>query len=165
MPNWCNNRVTVSGDNLKDMQRVRKIFESDEIFGQIVPSPDWSTIPLAEDDLESLGRKRGELGELPEYEEIKNPKGDVIHRGYKFASTDCQDDRWYNWQLSNWGTKWDICKDHIEWGQDDEDYMVLHFDTAWSPPEEICHALREKFPDLGIEWFYDEPGMQVAGYL
>ena len=41
----------------------------------------------------------------------------------------------------------------------------MEFDTAWAPPEEICYRLREMFQDLTISWFYDEPGMQTAGYL
>ena len=43
--------------------------------------------------------------------------------------------------------------------------IELEFDTAWSPPEEICYALREMFQDVNISWFFDEPGMEVAGYL
>ena len=39
------------------------------------------------------------------------------------------------------------------------------FSTAWSPPEAICFKLREMFPDLSFSWFFDEPGMEFAGYL
>ena len=45
------------------------------------------------------------------------------------------------------------------------DEIELEFDTAWSPPEEICLRLREMFQDVNISWFFDEPGMEVAGYL
>ena len=38
------------------------------------------------------------------------------------------------------------------------------FDTAWSPPEPVIFALRNKFPDVGITAFFDEPGMAIAGY-
>ena len=31
--------------------------------------------------------------------------------------------------------------------------------------EEICYALREMFEEVNISWFYDEPGMECAGYL
>jgi hypothetical protein len=165
MPNWCNNRLTVSGDNSEQVAKVKSFFESDSPFAEIFPEPKWNQIPLAENDLVSLGRKRGEVGELPEYVEIKNPSGEVVHKGYEFKSTGCQDDRWYNWRVQNWDTKWDIHRDHVEWGDEDENYFVCHFDTAWSPPEGIIHKLRDMFPDLGISCFYDEPGMEFAGYV
>ena len=77
-------------------------------------------------------------------------------------STDVNDDRWYNWRVANWGTKWDCYDLTID---EDEQELTLSFNTAWSPPEEICHALKEKYEDASIQWFYDEPGMEVAGYL
>ena len=49
--------------------------------------------------------------------------------------------------------------------EDELESFQAEFDTAWSPPEAICHALRDKFPDMCISWFFDEPGMEVAGYL
>ena len=162
MPNWCNNRLTVSGET-EQVAKVKSFFQSESPFAEIYPEPKWSEIPLAEDDLESLGRKRGEVGELPEYVEMKNPDGKVIHKGYEFKSTGSQDDRWYNWRNHHWDTKWDI--GDVEWGSDEDDFFVCHFDTAWSPPEGILHKLRENFPDLNFSLFYDEPGMEIAGYL
>ena len=67
--------------------------------------------------------------------------------------------------------KWDVHDAEIEeerWGADGNDELesfTAEFETAWSPPEAICHALREMFPNVSISWFYDEPGCQVAGYL
>ena len=73
------------------------------------------------------------------------------------------DDRWYHWNISNWGTKWDACNVEIDYY--DESQIEMRFDTAWSPPEPICARLREMFKDIHISWFYDEPGMEFAGYL
>ena len=162
MPNWCNNRLTVSGET-EQVAKVKSFFQSETPFAEIYPEPKWSEIPLAESDQESLGRKRGEIGELPEYVEMKSPNGQVIHKGYEFKSTGSQDDRWYNWRNHHWDTKWDI--GDVEWGSDEDDFFVCHFDTAWSPPEGILHKLRENFPDLNFSLFYDEPGMEIAGYL
>jgi len=162
MPNWCNNRLTVSGET-EQVAKVKSFFQSESPFAEIYPEPKWSEIPLAESDQESLGRKRGEIGELPEYVEMKSPNGQVIHKGYEFKSTGSQDDRWYNWRNHHWDTKWDI--GDIEFSDDDDDYFICHFDTAWSPPEGIIFKLREMFPDLSISCFYDEPGMELAGYV
>ena len=85
-------------------------------------------------------------------------------KGLHFASTGCQDDRWYNWRVQNWGTKWDCYSMEM----DDTDMphgFEVTFETAWSPPEEIHSAICEQFDDLSISWFYDEPGAEIAGYL
>ena len=39
------------------------------------------------------------------------------------------------------------------------------FDTAWGPPVGVIHKLRELYPEVSVTAFYDEPGMEVAGYL
>jgi hypothetical protein len=67
---------------------------------------------------------------------------------------------WYDWQVANWGTKWDICEATIT-PSDDGYSATLGFDTAWSPPI----AAYEKLLDLGfsIRAYYYEPGMCFAG--
>ena len=129
------------------------------VFGHFIPEPDWATIPLKESELKeySFSQPRGEVGELPVY-------SDEPCKGLHFASTGCQDDRWYNWRVQNWGTKWDCYSLEI----DDTDLphgFEVNFETAWSPPEEVCHAIRDQYDDLSISWFYDEPGCELAGYL
>ena len=95
---------------------------------------------------------------------MKNPKGEVIWETYNFPDGK-NDDRWYHWNISNWGTKWDITADSVDMESYDSEQLEIEFSTAWSPPEPICARLREMFPDLSFSWFYDEPGMEFAGYL
>ena len=155
MPNHCQNRVTVYGsgndtdETRAQIAKLKEIFESDTIFGHFIPEPDWNNIPLMSKDLKGIVYDRGKLGELP-----------VDGR---FQSTNRQDDRWYDWRLRNWDTKWDAYDVCVT--DDDPDQLEVQFDTAWSPPEAVCHAMREKYPDLCVSWFYDEPGMEIAGYL
>ena len=73
------------------------------------------------------------------------------------------DPNWYDWSLEHWGTKWDT--NDVQVVDEDEESITYSFDTAWSPPEPICAALRDKFPALHISWFYRESGMEIAGYL
>lgn len=151
MPNWCSNRVTVFG-NEDEVSKVKDIFESkDSVFGKIIPSPDWSKIP-------------NEDGQLPKVREHKNPKtGEVSFVTTEFPDG-TNDSRWYDWNIANWDTKWDIAGG-VEIDDYDTEQIEINFNTAWSPPEAICRKLKEMFPDLSISWFFDEPGMEVAGYL
>ena len=162
MPNHCHNRVTFyahhsDGDeSCNQIAKIKQIFEDESTFGQIIPEPDWANTPLLTSD-NHYGTKYGNDGELPIPE--KHNYG-VTSR---FQSTGIADQRWYDWRLQNWDTKWD-CYDVVV-TDDDPEQLEIEFNTAWSPPEAICSALREQYPDLSVSWFYDEPGCEIAGDL
>ena len=165
MPNHCHNRVTIYGsgndteETREQIAKLKEIFEGESIFTQIIPEPDWPNTPLAEKDVKrySFSKAKGKVGELPVLTE------GAFGESYRFASGEA-DDRWYDWRVQNWDTKWD-CYD-VEVVDDDPENMEIEFNTAWCPPDAVCHALREKYEDtVAISWFYDEPGCEIAGYL
>tara|TARA_B000000532_G_scaffold1587_1_gene1246 strand:+ start:43 stop:495 length:453 start_codon:yes stop_codon:yes gene_type:complete len=150
MPNWCNNRVTVFSDDTESVKKIKEIFESkDSVFGKIIEEPDWKRLP-------------NEKGQFPTVKQHLGKDGQVMFETHEFPDGK-NDDRWYHWNIQNWGTKWDAC--HVEIEYYDDSQIEMRFDTAWSPPEPICNRLREMFDDIHISWFYDEPGMEFAGYL
>ena len=112
MPNHCHNRVTFYSDDTTSILKLHNIFkkglanddntDTGSVFGEFIPEPDWTKVPLAESELKeySFSNARGEVGELPVF-------SDEPYKGLHFASTGMQDDRWYNWRVQNWGTKWD----------------------------------------------------------
>ena len=138
MPNHCHNRVTFysSGsapESLEQIAKLKQIFEDENCFGQIIPEPDWANTPLtAETAGNWLHSKRGEVGELP----VKSEEPFVT---YRFKSTDLSDDRWYDWRLQNWDTKWDAYDVCVT--DDDPEQVEIEFNTAWSPPEAICNKI------------------------
>ena len=173
MPNHCSNRVSFYGDSESEIQKLHDIFskglENDDnvdtgsVFGHFIPEPNWAEIPLSESDQYeySFSSARGEVGEKPVM--VINEESPFMN-GLRFKSTNAQDDRWYNWRVQNWGTKWDCYTLEM----DDTDLphgFEVTFETAWSPPEEVCYAIREQYPNVSISWFYDEPGCEIAGYL
>ena len=156
MPNHCHNRVTFYSANTEDVAKLKKIFTDENSFGQIIPEPDWHNTPLMSSDMKPYSIQRGELGELPQY--VEDPWRRLV-----FKSTGVSDDRWYDWRLQNWDTKWDAYDVVVT--DDDPDQLEVEFNTAWSPPEAICNEIREQYPDVSVSWFYDEPGCEIAGYL
>mgnify|MGYP005652218481 FL=1 len=150
MPNHCHNRVTFYSDNVADVEQLKKIFQDENTFGQIIPEPDWANTPLMSSDVKGTVYDRGKVGELP------MPDG-------TFQSTGRHDDRWYDWRLANWDTKWDAYDVVVT--DEDPECTEIEFNTAWSPPTAICNAIREQYEDVSVSWFYDEPGMEIAGYL
>ena len=155
MPNHCHNRVTVYSANTHDVAKIKQMFEDENCFTQIIPEPDWANTPLLTSD--NRFTKYGNDGELPQY--VEDPWRRLV-----FKSTGLSDQRWYDWRVQNWDTKWDCYAVAVT--DSDPENMEIEFNTAWSPPEAICHALREKYQDtVAISWFYDEPGCEIAGYL
>ena len=150
MPNWCYNRITIYGDSETEakLKEIEAIFEKENPFNEILPIPDFKNIP-------------NEKGELPNRTVKYRPDGSILFETYDFPDGK-NDDRWYMWCVENWGTKWDACDKSIDY--EDSEILALTFNTAWSPPEGIVEKLREKYPELTFQCFYDEPGMESAGY-
>ena len=150
MPNWCENRVRLSdnGDNSEQFDKLVKLLDGPNPFNAIYPKPDFPNIP-------------NDKGELPIKEEIKNSNGEIVAETYNFPDGK-NDDRWYHWCSNNWGTKWELSELDIDYV--DDEILELTFSTAWSPPEGVMQELKDRYPDLGFTCFYDEPGMEAAGY-
>ena len=150
MPNWCYNRITIFGDDEseKKLKEIEETFRKAQPFNEIFPIPDFKTIP-------------NDKGELPKVEQHKNDKGEVVWETFNFPDG-TNDDRWYHWCIDNWGTKWDADMHDIEY--QDSEILELTFNTAWSPPEGVMEKLREKYPELSFQCFYDEPGCEISGY-
>lgn len=52
---------------------------------------------------------------------------------------------WYNWNVRNWGTKWEI---NESWSNHTETSLGYSFETAWSPPVEALINLSKMYPAL-----------------
>ena len=146
MPNWCYNRVEICGEP-EEMDEFRELVKSKKSafdFNEIIPMP-----KELEDSVS------GSENSKPDWQ--KERSKELIE---KYGA-----DNWYRWCCDNWGVKWNVTLSEEQDVQDEGDYLQYTFDTAWGPPDEIFYALRRKFPDVSISWFYDEPGMQFAGYL
>ena len=150
MPNWCYNRVQLSdnGETSEQFDRLCKLLDGDNPFNEIYPRPDFTKIPNSK-------------GELPKKEVHKNDKGEIVCETFNFPDGK-NDDRWYHWCIDNWGTKWDI---DLAAADVEDDYAEFGFQTAWAPASGIFDKIKEDYPDVAISWFYDEPGMEIAGYL
>ena len=55
---------------------------------------------------------------------------------------------WYEWNTSNWGTKWEACKGDADF---EKDTATFSFSTAWAAPTPIFEALAREFPKCFID--------------
>ena len=146
MPNWCNNEVTIEGtkeDMAKFVEECFTDFKGTPVldFNKVMPEPDYD-----------------------------KPQKDGTHNdGVQTQLSTVMPD-WWTWRNDNWGTKWNLVPNpedeiysyEVEQG---EEWLRLEFETAWSPPAGIYDTIFEKYPDLVVNWFYREDGMQMAGWL
>jgi hypothetical protein len=93
----------------------------------------------------------------PDYENIE-----VMPTFGKEDDDDFRMPKWWDWRVQNWGTKWNSYDCEVI--EMDDDQVEYTFSTAWSPPEGVIEKLRERYPDIQVTAFYDEPGMEIAGY-
>lgn len=67
---------------------------------------------------------------------------------------------WYEWSVSNWGTKWNSCEARVDEPMvlGDEASVSIVFDTAWSFPLPVMQKFAEVFDKLTFDLCADEEG-------
>lgn len=66
---------------------------------------------------------------------------------------------WYTWRCDNWGTKWDVGYNNVEFVSRSH----LTFETAWAPPTNFVLTVSKEYPHLLFTLAYSEQGMAFAG--
>tara|TARA_B100000902_G_C26895700_1_gene709623 strand:+ start:20 stop:613 length:594 start_codon:yes stop_codon:yes gene_type:complete len=139
MPNWCANDITIEHDDPAMLEKIVRIVNNDE----------------SED--------RGLFASF-----VPPPDTPAYRDEYDESQSELHDDPtwWRNWNIENWGTKWEPNPDSIGWYQEKSESnpaiikkIRLSFDTAWSPPlafygnlEELGYSIDAVFMEAG--WGY-----------
>jgi hypothetical protein len=88
------------------------------------------------------------------------PKTEDFAQAMRFES-----DHWYDWNVRNWGTKWDVAVSSVDTHPDTymeetvngENHVVYYnFETAWSRPMSALLNLSNQYPDLLFTLSYEE---------
>jgi hypothetical protein len=103
---------------------------------------------------EELNITSGRLGDGEEQRELERKTAENIEK-YGVAN-------WYDFNVANWGTKWEIGGDGAT-AEIEEDGLSFSapFESAWSPPTGVCEALVEQ--GFEVTLYYYEPGMGFVG--
>jgi hypothetical protein len=155
MPNWCFNYLDISGGDVSTLksqlnapfevmhdnwnketgQMEKKLFKySNPVFAF------WNIIKPT--NLEAYN------GPQPETD---------LSKAIAFDS-----DHWYDWNVRNWGTKWDVAVHQdeeypeTELTSESETSLGYRFNTAWSPPIEAIVALSKQYPNLEFTLSFEE---------
>jgi hypothetical protein len=118
---------------------IERVIKSDGLLMEFLPTPK-----------ELVDTVSGFMSEDKRADHEAQQAANIAKHGYK---------DWYDWNIANWGTKWDVNLDSVN--RVDANTVEASFESAWSPPTTAYEQLME----LGfeIEAMYFEPGMAFAG--
>jgi hypothetical protein len=137
MPNWVFNTITINNTNLRPE-------EAERFFNTARSNPRdtetsfsfWGFVTPPQDAIES-----------GEYDGTNGFVG-----GERVGNTA---NNWYNWNVLNWGTKWDAC-DSLMVNVPALNQISVEFNTAWADPRPVFEAICQQFPTLDIEFSWEE---------
>ena len=141
MPNWCNNNLTLQHEDPAMIKRAADALDRGEFLQEFIPVP------------EQLKIVAGSVGDPVEQAKLEaDTKRNVEELGYG---------NWYDFQVNEWGTKWDVGEQGCSDIHPDGKMLHTYFDSAWSPPI----AAYEKLTAMGftVGAMYYEGGMAYAG--
>ncbi len=145
MPNWCNNSITITGpkDQITALWERAKTAQNGDfgLLQAMVPMPEalrGTTSPTPQEGQANY------KGEQPMIDGVTN---------------------WYDWAVNNWGTKWDISDEGLEFEDTEDGYGTIMgwFDSAWAPPIEAYNKFLTDNREFTIRATYEEGGMDFAG--
>ena len=122
--------------------------------------PNWcsNNVEFFNDDVAEVAKLETHLKYLDEKKSDDNIELGLF--GYFVPRPDEEEESWYEWNLANWGTKWEASI--YSWEKVNENCIKLNFDTAWAPPTAFYESLA-----ANTEWYvtatYWEPGMGFVG--
>ena len=150
MPNWCNNTITIEHE---DSSKIHEVIESlttkihedtseSKFFTYCKPEPDYSKTKV-KCTYPSITKK--------EYIEV-------------------DDQKWWDWRVQNWGTKWNIdtfekrelFDHHTDLAISDLDKSIsFNCSTAWSPPLGALKSLEKEGFKVSCDYY--EGGVAFVG--
>ena len=158
MPNWCYNSLTIEG-SAEDISAIKTQLNQPfqrqhdqwnpetgkmELQDVLYPNPVFAFWNITKPtNLEAYNKQADHT--LPMAEQLQFKGGN-----------------WYDWNVTNWGTKWDVAVSHNEEYPETEmieewsDRLIYRFNTAWSPPSPAIAKLSEQYPNCTFTLSFEE---------
>jgi len=149
MPNWCKNNIEIIGPK----REIKSLWE------EIMQNKDKGLLSAICPQPDNMFH-----GNLGERERQLCARKNIPN--------------WYDWNIKNWGTKWDVSTEDLSFVFDAPEFgkyfvdpkdgsSIIHgfFESAWTPPIQAYKYFLEKNPSCKIIASYYEVGMDFAGYF
>ena len=175
MPNWCYNGLTIEGnpelvnDLVKQMNKPFVMLHDNwnptsgkmEVNQTTYPNPVFAFYNI-------YNHRQAGITDLEYVAQPTRSNLDVSDPNW-WNDTEklrLEDKSWYSWNITNWGTKWDVAiSDNKEYSdtymegptENGENLVVYYnFNTAWSPPFPAISKLSAQYPSLLFTMSYEE---------
>lgn len=176
MPNWASSKVTLIGDydtvtEIKnrlatpyttpwagELDWNEKPIPAEQVEGVFllwnIVKPDNLDTYLERDKraFEQIVKAEPDLVELDKADKTSKPF-DTQEALVQILQERKTSDDWYNWNVRNWGTKWEITEKasvFYEMPTDTGLEICYRMESAWSPPAEALDHLARQYPDITI---------------
>lgn len=169
MPNWVYNTLTITGEAEQVERFAKQAAQSynTKHMKHVINGTEWDWVAV------------DEVNDVPlSFWNFVKPDESIVHEYWgeqqlkpTLAEAMKHDtNHWYDWNIRNWGCKWDAGDVQMEMG---DGRVTYSFDTPWSPPVEALEAMCEQFPKLvmemrsveeqgwGVEHIADEDGVRI----
>lgn len=135
MPNECSNTITIKGPT----ETVKNLWEN-------ATAEDGGLLSAMVPQPENIF-----LGDAGEEERKECETKGIPH--------------WYDWNYSNWGTKWDVSTEALEFTDHGDGTASIEgwFISAWGPPLEAYKNFCEGMDAVFLKAFYEESNMCFVG--
>lgn len=155
MPNWTTNNLVIHKDDLHLLVNEEGFVD----FNLLRPQPPkLVTSAWSEDEAEHAKSIASGEDEREWLEVCSHPLAYELADGTSVSIEDPAPDdwrtygmlllenerlygssNWYDWNTDHWGTKWNACNQYVG-DPDEEGYVLVTFDTAWSQPHPLMMA-------------------------
>jgi hypothetical protein len=162
MPNWCSNRLTVFGTEhaLTSFLSAAGTEQRSFSFQALLPCPqELQEVTSGHTTIEGVSVTVWRSVEQADGKtlQIRISDEDIERFKREYGATN-----WYDWQIQNWGTKWDVDA-HVSSDSIHDGEVAIDFETAWSPPKDFVCTVSQKFTSLTFTLDYAEPGVGFGG--
>ena len=156
MPNWVFNTIKINGKN-EDIEKLLSDASKHEngklYFSSWIPVPEtfkkYDTTNFPNGDKLTIGGRTG-------YEDDSPIVTQELIDEYKAATKEQMElygvVGWYDYNCKTYGCKWDS---RLDINSQSVGELSLYCETPWSPPENFCLTMSERYPELSFEMVSD----------
>jgi hypothetical protein len=147
MPNWVTCNITFTAESEEEMKLFHEKMTRPRPYAKSDPERPYLNLPYSEENIE-YGEKQFSFWNIIQPQDLASYWGEETKLPFAEAIQH-KTDHWYDWNVRNWGCKWDASVLTDE-GPEGKTWDIM-IDTPWSPPVEALESLAEQHPNISVK--------------